>query len=83
MATCLQTTKEKRQEKPFVWAIALSGQDLRIPGGQFQYVADGGLGSDLDSALCALCQALSFLKQIFFVSLSLHESPEPIARSHT
>lgn len=27
LATCLQTTKEKRQEKPFVLTIALSGQD--------------------------------------------------------
>lgn len=27
VATCLQTPKEKRQEKPFVLTIALSGQD--------------------------------------------------------
>lgn len=27
LATCPQTTKEKRQEKPFVLTIALSGQD--------------------------------------------------------
>lgn len=60
--TCLQTTKEKRQEKPFVQAIALSGQDLRIVGGQFQYVADSVLGSDLDSA----CYTLGLPMCVFF-----------------
>lgn len=49
-ATCRQTDRQKRREKLFVRAIALSGQDRWIPGGSLQYVADGVLGSDLDGA---------------------------------
>lgn len=76
LATCLQTTTEKGKKSLLFWRLPCLD---RIPGGQFQYVADGGLGSDLDGASYWLLSKLFGFFKLRFESLSEWQQWKDIA----